>query len=407
MEYNNRIEWERKDPDGKDPDPYMIFNGEKISLRAMITDENGNPIKRAKTAEGFNVATEEKKPLFKWANDVKTEPVEYVWFPYFIANNTNVFGGEAGTGKTWNLAAIVAAVTTKQPDGMPGIVEKHGNVLYLGGEDGNSVMRQRLEDLGADLAKIALVENSLDCTGSEFIDLIESVKPVLIIFDPLLSYWPPGKNPNQYTDIRQVMDYLREIARDKKMSIVCVIHPPKKDDNRLIHRFTGSGGFVDSVRAVTYVGYHPTDPYARVGIQPKNNAINTVPYAFKIDPELGFVWQGEAEDVTIKDVQNALRLEMGKSGNLQHYIKVLESVMKINPQGLHMTAKEILDQYSKVISHDIEPKSFGIALNNKALAGKLLKEGIKIEKGSSTGNRQKYHMYYAYITPLDKYPCEK
>ena len=354
------------------------------------------------TENGIIKPIKEPKEIFKWAKDVKTEPVEYIWFPYFIANNTNVFGGEAGTGKTWNLAAIIAAVTTKQPDGMPGIVEKHGNVLYLGGEDGNSAMKQRLEDLGADLEKVALVESSFDCTGGDFMELISTVDPVLIIFDPLLSYWPPGKNPNQYTDIRQVMDYLRELARDKKMSIICVIHPPKKEDNRLIHRFTGSGGLVDSVRTVTYVGYHPTEPYTRVGIQPKNNAINTVPYAFKIDPELGFIWQGEAEGVTIKDVQNALRLEMGKSGNLQYYIKVLESVMKINPQGVHITAKEILNQYGKIVSHDIEPRSFGIALNNDAL-----KNGIMLERGSKTENRQKYRMYYVDTTPLDKPLCEK
>lgn len=363
-----------------------------------------NPVIRHPTTTkgGLVVPADKPRKLFEWASEVKTEPVEYIWFPYFIANNTNVFGGETGTGKTWNLAAVVAAVTAKQPEGMPGIVEKHGNVLYLGGEDGNSVIKQRLEALGADLSKVALVESSFNCMGDDFTGLISSVKPVMAIFDPLLSYWPPGKNPNQYTDIRQVMDCLREIARDKKISIICVIHPPKKDDNRLIHRFTGSGGFVDSVRAATYVGYHPTDPRKRVGIQPKNNAIDTVPYAFKIDPELGFIWQGEAEDVTIKDVQNALRLEMGRSGNLRLYMKVLQDVLKISPQGVHMTAREILNQYSKVISHDIDPKSFGHALNNDALRDGLLKEGIKVELGSNTDNRQKYRMYYADITPLDR-----
>lgn len=347
------------------------------------------------TENGIIIPKEQKEIEFTWANDVKKEPVKYLWFPYFIDSNTNTFGGETGTGKTWNLVAIMAAVAAeRQPEGMPGIVEKHGNVLYLGGEDGNSAMRERLESLNANLSNIALVENSFDCMSGELEKLTESVRPVLIIFDPLLSYFPKDVNPNSYTGSRQVMDYLREFAREERISIICVVHPSKKEDYRLIHRFTGSGGFVDSVRTATYIGYHPTDKNKRVGIQPKNNITNTVPYVFELDSELGFSWCGSDDSITMKAMEKTMKLEAGKSGNLDYYIRVIEEVLKLHPEGLHMTAKDILKEYSKILEHDINTKSFGQALSNEAFQNALMRRDIILRAGSKTGNKQKYQVHY-------------
>ena len=105
------------------------------------------------TEKGIIKPVDSNKPLAVWACDVESEPVAWLWYPYLLHNNINTIGGEAGTGKTQFICGLGAAVTTEQPDGMPGIIEKHGTFLYLGGEDGNSVMRSRVETAGADLSK--------------------------------------------------------------------------------------------------------------------------------------------------------------------------------------------------------------------------------------------------------------
>lgn len=354
------------------------------------------------TTKGGKIVPVEKGIVkFQWANETERKPVKYSWFPYIIDNNINTFGGEAGTGKTWNLSAIMAAITTdEQPTGMPGRIEKRGNVLYLGGEDGNDEMSRRFETLGADLSKIALVEKSFSCTDEKLVGLLDETDPAMVIFDSLLSYFPEGMNPNSYTDARQVMDYLRDLSRERELSTICVVHPPKKQDNRLIYRFTGSGGFVDSVRSVTYLGYHPTDKTKRVGIQPKNNTIDTVPYVFQMDRDLGLIWCGDDENIKIKDVEKALRVEMGKSGNLQYYIRVIEDVLRINPQGLDMTATNILKEYGKIQSHDISPNSFGQAMNNDAFRNALERRNITLRKGANAHGKQRYHLYYKSFEPL-------
>lgn len=326
-----------------------------------------------------------------YADKVKKEKVKFLWYPYMLDNNVNIVGGEAGTGKTWFLCALMAAVTTGQPDGMPGRLDKKGKVIYAGGEDGNAVMRERLEHVGADLEKVMLIEKRFDALGEDFKQLVREEKPALIIFDPLLSYVSDKSDPNKYTAAKALMDNIREFARVAKTSVVCVIHPPKKDEYRLIHRFTGSGGFVDAARAVTYVGYHPDVSNKRVVIQPKNNAGYTIPAIFEIDDELGFIWCGDDETITARDVESSHRDSGKKVSNMDSYVLVIENVLRANPGGLKMTAKDILKAYG---GSEINPSAFGQMLNKDALKERLLRDGVVLEKGARTGNRQQYIIKY-------------
>ena len=390
----------------KDLADYEAATGRKVEnpiIRSPAETEEAQRKRRAVTVQdGYTVPVEEPKPAYVWAKDVKSEPTKWLWLPYFVDENINVFGGETGTGKTWNLCAIAAAVTTRQPDNMPGFVKKNGNVLYLGGEDGNSGMKERLEAVGADMSKIALRESGLDCRSDEFIAVLKSVKPELVIIDPLLSFVDDGTKINDYVGARQITDHLRDVARKHHTCIILVVHPPKKPEYKLLHRFTGSGAFVDATRTATYIGYHPSEYNKRVGIQPKNNLNRTAPYVFELDPELGFRWCGDDSGITQSEIQQISELDtMPISGNLRYYVEVVKAVLNINPEGLHMTAKDILKEYSKIREHDIDVKSFGHSLSNVNLVRALSQDNITIKKGSKPNNRQKYRVYYSDFKPLD------
>ena len=379
---------------------YEARTGSKVKNPKIVDREGTESTWQTTSKNGLIVPVEKQETPFTWASDVAIEPAKWLWYPYILDENTNAFGGETGTGKTWNLCSIAAAVTTKQPQEMPGIVEKHGNVLYLGGEDGNGGTAERLKDVGADLSRVALVENVFDCTGPEVLGLLDKVDPALVIFDPLLSYTPKGSNINDYVGARQIMDYLREVAREKRTSIITVVHPPKRGDYKLLYRFTGSGGIVDSVRTATYVGYHPTEKNMRVGIQPKNNLIYTEPYMFRLDPELGFQWAGKDGSITSSDVEKAMRYEISGGDSLKYYEKVIVEVMKVNPQGLHATAADILKKFSEIVTHKIDSVSFGKALNNEDLRDALSRKGISLTKGSNAHNKQKYQLHYKDYKPF-------
>ncbi len=346
------------------------------------------------------------KPLFEWAEDIEPEPVKWLWEPYFLDENINIFGGETGTGKTWNLCAIAAAITNGQPEDMPGLVMKTGNVLYMGGEDGNTGMRNRLDAVGADTSKVALIERMQITLLQDLKFAIERVEPALVIIDPLMSFVNENTKSNEQAAIRHIMDSLRDLARRYHTCIIAVVHPPKRGDYKLLYRFTGSGAFVDSTRTATYIGYHPSEGNKRVGIQPKNNAAKgrTAPYVFELDSELGFSWKGDDKSITPKQVESATGYEQeaGTSGSsLNYFVAIIEAVLKVNPEGLQATANDILKEYAhKVRAHNTDSKSFGHALNKDTLIGALARRGITLRKGTKTGNKQKYSVYYTDYKPI-------
>ena len=207
------------------------------------------------------------------AANVKDVPHKFLWEPYLIDENINIIGGLAGTGKTWFLSALMAAVSTGQPEGMPGQIRRKGNALYIGNEDGNGAMRQRLKNVGADLNAVFLCEDFISINGGDMQKLIEASRPALIVIDPVMDYFPRGMNENSRADIQYILSRLRTIARNEKISIVLVVHPPKGKPQgySLGDMYAGSGAFTSSVRTATFIGYHPTDRYKRVAIQTKNN----------------------------------------------------------------------------------------------------------------------------------------
>lgn len=332
--------------------------------------------------------------LITKASDVKIRPVKWIWDPFIVDNNVNLLGGTGGTGKTYFISALAAAITTGvQPDGMPGTLRSMGNVLYLGSEDGNEEMARRLKELGADMTKVVLIEKIIPVTDKRLEAVISAIKPELVVFDALISYFPHGYNPNAQQDVRFVMDNLRDLARSYDTSILTVVHPGKNTEYKLENRFGGSKAFVDSVRNAIYLGPHPTIAGMRVGLQVKTNIKKGIPFQFDIDKELGFEWQGEADGITPRDIEKVEEAIERKDSKLIEYERVIINVLKLHPKGIEMTAAEILKEYEKIIPHRIGIKSFGHALNKQVLKNNLLAKGIKLEKGSNTHNKQKYNIY--------------
>ena len=331
------------------------------------------------------------------AADVKSELPRFVIFPYLIDYNVNIIGGEAGTGKTWALCGWMAALSKSKPRAMAGIVKKHGNVVYLGSEDGNGAMKHRLETMDADMNRIFLVEeHNFDVMSPTFKGLIDRYRPKLIIVDALMSYWPADLNPNNQIHCRRVMDYLRDVARSYGTCILCVIHPSKKEDYRLVHRFAGSGAFVDSVRSALYVGYHPEEPAKRVIVQVKHNSTSYyLPALFELDTENGFTWRGSDEELTVTDIEKALRKELTRGKNENPlFVEIIKDALQKYPAGLDASAKDIIEIFNKDHQHEINTMSFGRALSNMVKDKTMLPDEIIIEKSSSTGNRQRYKIYY-------------
>lgn len=75
--------------------------------------------------------------------------------------------------------------------------------------------------------------------------------------------------------------------------------------------------------------------------------------------------------------------------------QIIERVLSRHPEGVHMTAKEILGDHNMFDETPLTNVGFGRMLNKKAFASYLEERGIYLWLGTTTNNRQRYYIKYA------------
>lgn len=76
--------------------------------------------------------------VYQYYANVRTEPVEWLWYPYIPLGKLTVLQGDPGEGKSTFALNVVARITTGQPmpDGVPakvvnpfiGVIPTHGEL---------------------------------------------------------------------------------------------------------------------------------------------------------------------------------------------------------------------------------------------------------------------------------------
>ena len=130
--------------------------------------------------------------VYQYYANVRTEPVEWLWYPYIPLGKLTVLQGDPGEGKSTFALNVVARITTGQP--MPDGVPAKGKrvAIYQCAEDGIAdTIKPRLQQAGADCERVAYIIDkpavSIRANRMEFsmsaIRLFEGVQHVL----PMLS----------------------------------------------------------------------------------------------------------------------------------------------------------------------------------------------------------------------------
>ena len=89
--------------------------------------------------------------VYQYYANVRTEPVEWLWYPYIPLGKLTVLQGDPGEGKSTFALNVVARITTGQP--MPDGVPAKGKrvAIYQCAEDGIAdTIKPRLQQAGAD-----------------------------------------------------------------------------------------------------------------------------------------------------------------------------------------------------------------------------------------------------------------
>ena len=208
-----------------------------------------------------------------------TEPERrFLWKPSLPEGEFTVLMAPGGTGKTFFVCAVAAAISRGLP--LPGQTEGRSpaRVLLISAEDEGGTLRTRLEACGADLEKVML----MDCRASQGLSLYEhfedfreavtTYQPKLVAVDPWHAFLGPAADMNRANTVRPVFQQLANLCKELGCAMLLVAHVNKRLQTENINNAAmGSADLVNASRSVLYLTRDPEDERCRVAVHSKAN----------------------------------------------------------------------------------------------------------------------------------------
>lgn len=189
------------------------------------------------------------------ASDITPESIDWVWLDYLARGKLHVLAGAPSTGKTAIAVAMAASISARAafPDGT--MVPIAGDVVIWSGEDGiEDTLVPRLIAAGADLARVHLVNATVDGNGTrrpfdpsrDLPRLAEALAKCnnlsLVVIDSLVSVTTKDSHKNAET--RKDLMPVQELAVTCRAPVLGIMHFSKGTQGRdPLERVNGSLAF--------------------------------------------------------------------------------------------------------------------------------------------------------------------
>lgn len=202
-------------------------------------------------------------------DQVKPEPVEWLWPGRVPLGKLTLFAGQPGLGKSFATLDMAARISKglDWPDRY-GTGNQAGSVILLSAEDDPAdTLRPRLDAAGADVSRVKVLEAVRRRGRNEEMDerkhtfdltrdlvalraALEANKDCrLVVIDPISSYLG-SVDSHKNAEVRSVLSPLASIASEYRIAVVAVTHLNKNTNGPAINRAIGSIAFAAAARAV-------------------------------------------------------------------------------------------------------------------------------------------------------------
>ena len=299
-------------------------------------------------------------------SDVEISAIEWLWDKRFAVGKIGVIAGLPDGGKGQVLNYIAARITRALAWPMAEGCSRLGNVIILSAEeDLKDSLAPRLIAAGADMKRVSMLQmvyepgddgqerkrmfsivSDLEILRQQ-IDDVGNVIAVLI--DPISSYLGLDEvDSYRETDVRAALGPLKDLAEEKRIAIITIMHFNKKVDvTNAMLRISSSLAFVGLPRHV-YAVISDTDNDRQLFVRAKNNDApisdnQTLAFTFKTkevgyDEKLNKVivapyieWETEYVDITANEAMQAAS-ENKSPGARDKAKKLLQEVLKDGPK---------------------------------------------------------------------------
>lgn len=337
----------------------------------------------------------------KRAADFGEDQTSFVWYPYIPIGDYTVLMAPGGTGKTYFICGIAAAISNGKR--LPGDDDKEaGTVLIISAEDRGELLKRRLAASGANLERVFI----LDCMASEglnftdgyqvFRETIKEYSPRLVIIDPWHGFLGADIDINRVNAVRPVFQRLANMAKDCNCGMILISHVNKRAQGENVNNAaTGSTDFVNAARSALYIIFDEADSDRRIVVHTKSNyARYGESVCFRIE-DGGIVWDGFS-DIDRQTMEQAARMRktpgevmQGKEAKDSINERLVTALTDAgNPFAVErFTYDAFKGKYGSDIFGSMQPKR---ALDSVADAlysrGYALTTGIQVNRGGVKGN---------------------
>jgi hypothetical protein len=252
------------------------------------------------------------QPVVTRISEIAARPLEWLWGGRIPMGMVTILDGDPGLGKSLITLDLAARVSTgwPMPDGS-GQRSPRGVVILSAEDDPARTIRPRLEAVGADLDRMAMLairepDGTLRDPTIGVGDLralehaIGEVDAAMVVIDPLMAFLPDSVNANVDHGVRRVLAPLADLAERTGASILAIRHLRKSQADSPLYRGGGSIGIIGAARAGFVVAPDPNDPSGegRVLAATKQNLAPLPPslmYKIEVEPRGGqprIAWGG-------------------------------------------------------------------------------------------------------------------
>lgn len=216
-------------------------------VRTIVRSALKGEVRSGKVGRKGSQFSDSEVPELLSFDRVKTERIEWLWYPYIARGTLGLLDGFPGEGKSQFLCWLAATISKGRT--LPGgVILPPMNTFLLNLEDlPGAVIKKRLEANGADLTKIFIQSKRfrLDDDMTTWLDeKMEEHSPALLIVDPIQSFITDDVDTNNNISVRHFMERLADLAERNGCAVICVRHFGKTKHGKAMLNGIGSTDFV-------------------------------------------------------------------------------------------------------------------------------------------------------------------